>query len=81
MYIYWNQFPKILIPLEHYDNTNTLFFIEVLETSCVAAGFTSCCVPDNAAHCILSSGCRCDFRCHSRLDCCEDILSICPTST
>ena len=45
--------------------------------SCVAAGFTGCCV-DGADPGCVTAVCACDALCHDNGDCCEDIDETCP---
>ena len=49
--------------------------------SCLAAGFTSCCIAPNIEDCRTrgSSGCYCDQSCYTSVgrDCCADIGRIC----
>ena len=52
-----------------------------MDTSCVDAGFTECCVRDESQTCQLESGCFCDRSCYSMDQCCDDISVVCQPGT
>ena len=51
-------------------------FITTDQRSCVAAGFSRCCVEHFG--CRTSGGCYCDSYCHTARDCCPDVNLTCP---
>ena len=53
---------------------NNLMFSTTDQRSCVAAGFSRCCVEHFG--CRTSGGCYCDSLCHAARDCCPDIKGI-----
>ena len=51
---------------------NNLMFSTTDQRSCVAAGYSGCCI----SSCYISGGCYCDSLCHAARDCCLDIKGI-----
>ena len=45
--------------------------------SCVEAGFTDCCDPEQGPCYVLPTFCLCEPSCHLHNDCCDDINEIC----